>query len=209
MIREVLPGIVADLGCGPLGYMLREICKMPNSAAIGLDSCWEMLVESKQHTHECPVSYVLGDNRCLPFADRSIDTILSVNSFLPEYRAEIELIFEQVTRVLRPGGRLVALLPSFEMSLIARDKWGMPVHLDIENHREWDTSGWQCFYTLPDIERLAHRHGFRNHHVKQMAFSSPEEVDHLRKVYGERIRGVPVNLLFQSPLFEHLLIADC
>jgi len=155
ILRGVLPGIVADLGCGPLGLMLREICGLANTVVIGTDFCWEMLVESKRHTKECDVHYVLADNRCLPFQDRSIDTVVSVNSFLPESREEVESIFQQVARVLRRGGRLVALLPSFEMSLIARDKWEMPLRLDLDNHREWDTSGWQCFYTRSDIDELA------------------------------------------------------
>jgi len=118
------------------------------------------------------VRYVVADNRCFPFPSGSMDTIVSINSFVPESRADVELMFHESMRVLRRGGRLVALLPSFEMSLIARDKWKMQVRLDLEDHREWETSGWQCFYTETDIHELMRKNrlpGYRLGRVNTIA----------------------------------------
>jgi ubiquinone/menaquinone biosynthesis C-methylase UbiE len=208
IMREVTPGVVADLGCGPLGLILRDICRLPETFAIGTDFCYEMLVESSRHTRDCDVAYVLADNRSLPFQSQSLDTIVSVNSFLPETRRDVNLIFGEVARTLKKGGRLVAMLPSFEMSLIARDYWKMPIELDLDNHREWDTLGWQCFYTLSDIDQLIERHSFCHYRVEKISFSSHEEINHFRLVYKDTAKNIPIERLIEAPLFEHLLIAN-
>ena len=207
IVREVATGLVVDLGCGPLGLMLREIAALPNTHAVGSDFCLEMLFESRRHTFGLNVEYLLADNRCLPFPDSSVDTIVSVNSFLPELRADVDRIFHEVARVLRQKGRLVALLPSFEMSLIARDKWGMSVRVDPAEHREWDTTGWQSFYTLSDIEYLVKRHRLYKHSVERVTFSTPEEAEHIRQIYPESLGNVSLERLLQYPLYEHLLVA--
>ena len=206
--QSVKPGVVADLGCGPLGLMLRELAQLPQTFAVGTDFCLAMITESRQCTEKFGVRYVVADNRCLPFRSSSIDTIVSINSFLPETRAEVELIFGEVSRVLRKSGRLVAVLPSFEMSLVARDRWGMTLRLDLQDRREWDTLGWQCFYTAPDIERLMRDNSFAEYRIEKMVFSAPEEVTHIGQIYAKSLRDVPSNKLVQYPLFEHLLIAE-
>lgn len=208
ILREVVPGVVVDLGCGPLGLMPREIVPLPRTRAIGTDFCWEMIAESRRSTAGCAVQYLLADHRYLPLKSSSVDTIVAVNSILPGTRAEVELIFQEVTRALRKGGRLVAVLPSFEMSLVARDQWRMAVRLDLQKHREWDTTGWQCYYTVSDVRDLMERHHFQRHHVEQMMFSAPEEVEHIRQVYAASLEDVPVERLVQDPMFEHLLVAE-
>jgi ubiquinone/menaquinone biosynthesis C-methylase UbiE len=205
--REVTAGTVLDMGCGPLCLMLREIVAIPDTKALGSDFCREMISESRRRTKGLNVQYFLADNRCLPFRDSTIDTIVSVNSILPEIRSDIDLAFQEVKRVLRKRGRFVALFPSFEMSLIARDKWGMSVRVDQEQHREWDTTGWQCFYTLSDIESLVKRYRFYNHSVETISFSTPEEAQHIRQIYPESLGNVSVERILENPLYEHLLVA--
>lgn len=117
-------------------------------------------------------------------------------------------MFHESMRVLRRGGCLVALLSSFEMSLIARDKWKMQVRLDLEDHREWETSGWQCFYTETDIHELMRKNRLPGYRLERIAFSTPEEIKHIQQVYGDSIRGIPDALFADYPLFEHLLIAE-
>lgn len=102
----------------------------------------------------------------------------------------------------------MAVVPSFEMSLVARDQWGMQLHLDLQNHREWDTTGWQCFYTVMDMDTLMKQHRFSRYQVKRMMFSKSAEIEHIRRVYAERLESVPHNRLAQHPLFEHLLVAE-
>ena len=65
--REVTAGTVLDMGCGPLGLMLREIVAIPDTKALGSDFCREMISESRRRTKGLNVQYFLADNRCLPF----------------------------------------------------------------------------------------------------------------------------------------------
>jgi SAM-dependent methyltransferase len=208
IVRSVIPGVVVDLGCGPLGFLLRDIAQLRMTYAVGSDFCWEMIVESRQRTLGCDVQYVLADNRCLGLMTGSVDTVVAVNSLIPEARAEVDLAFEEVGRVLRKGGRLVAVLPSFEMSIAARDQWGIRQRLDLQRHREWDTSGWQCFYSWLDIESLMNKYAFRRYRVERMIFSATDEIEHIREVYAEHLKSVPRERLVQYPLFEHFLIAE-
>jgi SAM-dependent methyltransferase len=208
ILRNVVSGVVADIGCGPLGHLLRDIAQLPKTWTLGSDFCWEMILGSRERTKQSAIHYILTDNRCLALGNSSVDTIVSVNSILPETRAEVEVIFQEVGRVLRKGGRLVAVLPSFEMSLVARDRWGMEQRLDLQNHREWDTSGWQCFFASVDIDDLMKRHQFARYRVERMTFSSMDEIDHIRRVYADRLQGVPLQRLAEDPLFEHLLVAE-
>jgi SAM-dependent methyltransferase len=208
ILSHAIRGVIADIGCGPLGYLLHDIARLPSTSALGTDFCWDMVSGSRRRTLRSAVRYILTDNRCLALANSSIDTIVSVNSILPETRDEVDIMFREVARVLREGGRFVAVLPSFEMSLVAQDRWGMEQRLDVKNRREWDTLGWQCFYTSDDIGALMKQHRFRHFSIEQMTFSTADEIEHIRHVYGERLHHVPYQRLARDPLFEHFLIAE-
>lgn len=208
MLQPLRPGIVIDAGCGPLGLLLRDVATIPHTIPIGMDFCDEMVVESRSRTAGCDVRYVLGDLRAMPFASQSIDTILAINSFVPEERADVDAIFHEAHRMLQKGGRLVAVLPSFEMSFVARDRWQMPLRLDLEQHREWDTSGWQCFYTTEDIDHLMKRHRFSVYWVERLTLSTQREIDHIKRVYASSLANVPEQRLYVEPLFEHVLVAE-
>lgn len=205
--REVGPGVAVDLGCGPTGLLLKDMAGIPGVKAVGADFCPEMIQQSRSVTTGYDIDYVVADNRELPFPNRTIDTIIAVNSFVPETRQEVDDMFSEAARVLRAAGKLVALLPAFEMSLVARDLWGMRVQLDEVEHRECDTSGWQCFYMIEDIANLISRSGFRDYQIERMVFSHAEEMSSVRGVYAASLAGVPEQRLWRAPLFEHLLIA--
>lgn len=207
LVQSARPGRILDVGCGPLGLLLRDLASL-GAEVIGADWSVDMLLECRRQLDARRVRLIAADNRCLPLASATAGTIFAVNSFLPETREEVDLMFAEARRVLTPGGRLIAVLPSFEMSILARDRWGMDLRLDVENHREYDTSGWQSFYTLADIEQLMARHGFAAYRVQRVCFDAPEEITHIREVYGASLSGVSVEKLRSEPLFEHLLDAE-
>jgi SAM-dependent methyltransferase len=206
--REVRPGIAVDLGCGPTGRLLSHLAAMPGVRPIGIDFCSEMIVESRKGTANLPVRYLQADLRRLPLPNGSVETAISINSFIPETRAEAEAMFCEAARVVRPGGRLVADLPAFELSVIARDFWGMQVLIDTDQHREWDTVGWQTFYTVADIEEVIARCGFAGARIERMEFSTAPEIAHTMEVYADTLRGVPVGKLLERPPFEHFVVAE-
>src|ERR1035441_10323560 len=74
ILQEVAAGVVVDLGCGPLGLILRDIAALPGTRAVGSAFCFEMISESRRHTSGLNIEYLVADNRSLPFADSSVDT---------------------------------------------------------------------------------------------------------------------------------------
>ncbi len=208
LVREARAGLVVDLGCGPVGLLIRDLAALDGVRVIASDLSLAMIRESRARFRAANVAHLVADNGDLPLAAASADAVFSVNSIVPESRPDADRMFGEVARVLRRQGRLVAVLPSFEMSLVARDRWGMPVQLDLAGHREFDTSGWQCFYTEDDIAGLVERHGFRRCRLSRIVLAAPEEIAHVRTVYARQLADVPPERIEQYPLFEHLLIAE-
>jgi ubiquinone/menaquinone biosynthesis C-methylase UbiE len=205
LIQEVKLPRVLDMGCGPTPFLLRDLLRLPDIDLFASDFSMKMLEAAKSQFPTGAIRFVFGDNRRLPFEDAFFHTVLSINSILPEQRDEIELMFAEVVRVLKPGGRFVALLPAFETSLMARDHWHMDIRVDTANHREYDTTGWQCFYTREDIADLMRRHGFAPYKLEPLYFDSEEAIAEIRKIYGQYLSP---SLLREYPLFEHFLVAD-
>jgi SAM-dependent methyltransferase len=208
LVREARPGLVVDLGCGPVGLLERDLASVVGTGVVASDFSMAMIRQSRARLRAPNVAHLVADNRDLPLASGCADTVYSVNSIIPEHRSDADRMFGEVARILRPEGRLVAVLPAFEMSIVARDEWGMPVELDLEGHRELDTSGWQCFYTEGDIAGLLERHGFRRSRLSRIVLGAPEEIAHVRAVYAPQLERVEPRKLDEYPLFEHLLVAD-
>ena len=81
----------------------------------------------------------------------------------------------------------------------------MDIRVDEANHREFDTTGWQCFYTRQDIDELLPSSGFRLLAYQRLYFRSDEQIEAIRRVYG---RNLTVELLQEFPLFEHLVVGE-
>lgn len=207
ILSEVIPGRILDMGCGPLTFLLQDLADRKGNRVLAADFCMEMLVVARQSLIARNIVYLVADNRALPIKDEMLDTVISVNSILPEVRHEVDSMIAEAWRVLRPSGRFLAVLPAFEMSRIAREKWGMNLQLDVLGHREYDTTGWQCFYTVGDINELMIRHRFRSYRLEHLRFDSQEEIDHIRTVYPS-LRQLPVYGPVEYPLFEHFIIAE-
>jgi demethylmenaquinone methyltransferase / 2-methoxy-6-polyprenyl-1,4-benzoquinol methylase len=92
-------------GTGDLALALSKVAK---SSVIGLDFSPEMiqLASGKQYANQ-KVEFIVGDAMHLPFDDEEFDacTISFGLRNLPDYAAGVR----EMSRVLRPGGRLVCL----------------------------------------------------------------------------------------------------
>jgi ubiquinone/menaquinone biosynthesis C-methylase UbiE len=98
------PVNVLDLGCGT-GRLLERLAKnYPDLRGTGLDFSPEMLRMARQsNRHHPKLIYLEGRAENLPFADGQFDAIFNSISFL--HYAAPEQVFNEVTRVLTPGGR--------------------------------------------------------------------------------------------------------
>ncbi|MGM9921617.1 MAG: putative RNA methyltransferase [Bhargavaea sp.] len=107
LIREVtlptdLPSIIADIGCGEGTHLHRVLEELGglNVAGAGLDIAKEGVQLAARDFHDAV--WLVGDLAQSPFADGSIHAILNILS--PSN-------YDEFTRMLAPGGRLIKAVP--------------------------------------------------------------------------------------------------
>jgi len=99
---------VLDLGCGAgTDSLVAAQMVGPDGSVIGIDMTPEMLAKAHRAAAEmgaANVEFVEGEIERLPFADESIDVVISngVIDLLPDK----DTVFAEIYRVLRPGGRI-------------------------------------------------------------------------------------------------------
>jgi ubiquinone/menaquinone biosynthesis C-methylase UbiE len=99
-------GEAVDLGCGP-GYLAVEMARRaPELHVTGIDLSEEMLAEAedyaRRHDMAQAVSFRKGDVQRIPFADGSLDLVVSTLSL--HHWSNPVAVLDEVHRVLRPGG---------------------------------------------------------------------------------------------------------
>jgi ubiquinone/menaquinone biosynthesis C-methylase UbiE len=105
-LGEAVSGSVLDVACGP-GILSAAIAKAARDV-VAFDLTPQMLKKAAQRCSEAGVDNVTfreGDAAALPFADAAFDAVvtrLSVHHFDRPSR-----VFEEIFRVLRPGGSFV------------------------------------------------------------------------------------------------------
>ena len=96
---------VLDLGCGTGRLLNRLATQFPTLQGIGLDLSAEMLRQAQQRNqHGLRLAYRQGNAESLPFADGEFDAVFNTISFL--HYSNPQQVFSEVSRVLRPSGRL-------------------------------------------------------------------------------------------------------
>jgi len=99
---------VLDLGCGAgTDSLVAAQMVGPDGSVIGIDMTPEMLAKAHRAAAEmgaANVEFVEGEIELLPFADESVDVVISngVIDLLPDK----DTVFAEIYRVLRPGGRI-------------------------------------------------------------------------------------------------------
>ena len=124
--RWIKSGRVLDLGCGPAydsAEMLAE-----GALPIGVDTSRGALIMAGQKH----VTGLQASAERLPLSDACIDAV--VMSQVLEHMPEPRAVLAEATRVLKPGGRILILLPnsgSLQRRLFDTDwvNWHLPYHL--------------------------------------------------------------------------------
>jgi len=99
-------GQAADLGCGP-GYLTIELVRSsPGLHVTGIDLSDAMLAQAITNARLAGVvhqtDFRTADAAALPFTDTSLDLVVSTLSL--HHWDDAVLIFDEIARVLRPGG---------------------------------------------------------------------------------------------------------
>ena len=98
---------VLDLGTGT-GDLARELMRASAALVCGADFAPEMLrAASHRFVDAGRCAWIAADGHRLPFADGSFDVV--TNAFVLRNLVHLPLVFQELARVLRPGGRVVCL----------------------------------------------------------------------------------------------------
>ena len=108
-VAELRPGeTVLDLGSGGgIDVLLSARRVAPDGRAIGLDMTDEMLELARRNAAEAGVAnveWVKGTIEAMPLPDDTVDVVIS--NCVINLAADKELVFREIARVLRPGGRV-------------------------------------------------------------------------------------------------------
>jgi SAM-dependent methyltransferase len=109
-----LEGTFLEAGCGSAANALNLARSGVEVAGVDLSSSAIEMARQAFAQHGLRGEFVLGDVRDLPFADASFDFVYAggvVEHFADSGRAVAEM-----SRVLRPGGRLLLTVPAFTFS---------------------------------------------------------------------------------------------
>jgi demethylmenaquinone methyltransferase/2-methoxy-6-polyprenyl-1,4-benzoquinol methylase len=105
-IRRVL-----DLGCGTGEFQRLAARHFPDAQVVGGDFTAAMLTRAREigrrTRQNSRLSQVRANAHSLPFADESFDLVL--NAFVARNLSDLDRAFQEMRRVLRPGGVLVTL----------------------------------------------------------------------------------------------------
>lgn len=119
-MAAVQPGEeVLDLACGTGNAAL--LAAAAGARVVGLDAAERLLGVARERAVAAgaDATFVAGDLQDLPFADGSFDAVVSVFGVI--FAADPQRAFDEVVRVLRPGGRalLTAWVPAGPIDAMA------------------------------------------------------------------------------------------
>lgn len=100
-VLEIRPRDVLEVGCGP-GEAAEQIAAS-GAKVTAIDSSERMVELTRARGVDCQV----GDAQRLPFADGSFDCVLA--AWMLYHVPDVDRAASELARVLRPGGRLVAV----------------------------------------------------------------------------------------------------
>lgn len=101
-VREVSPRQVLEVGCGR-GLLAKRIARELGADVIGVDQSGRMV----ELTREQGVKAILGDVQELPFHDGTFDCVVA--AWMLFHVPDVDPALSEIARVLRSGGRLVAV----------------------------------------------------------------------------------------------------
>lgn len=129
-----LRGRVLEVGCGEGLFLSQLMSRYPTLEVWGVDAGSEILERARRRLDkqpsQTPVRLIKGDARNLPFADLSFDAVVGINLLmcLPDLKA-VETVVAEMTRVCKPGGRLLIELRN-KANVLLRLKYGLARYYD-------------------------------------------------------------------------------
>jgi ubiquinone/menaquinone biosynthesis C-methylase UbiE len=169
--RRLLSNTLLDVGSGP-GYLIKSIRRVrPGTKIIGLDNNQYMLSLANRNLTNMDKSYLVeGDVSNLPFTADSVDIIVSSLSL--HHWENVPQSFNEIYRVLKPGGSIVILdirrnVPRIFYGFVALIQFFSP--RDIRRTNGALGSLWSSF-TARELGEACRQRGFARLQIKQYPF---------------------------------------
>jgi SAM-dependent methyltransferase len=143
-VEECRPTTVLEVGCGP-GELAERIGRELNADVVAVDISPRMIELACARG----VTARLGDVQRLPFADETFDC--AVAAWMLYQVPDVDRALSELARVLRPGGRLVAVTNEIDHLLELRELVGQP---GVRETAFNGTNGAELLYRrFADVER--------------------------------------------------------
>lgn len=199
ILAAIKRGVILHLGTGSMPYLNKALINQGNKV-MATDYSKKMLKVAHCLFSHPNLQYKFADSRKLPFKKNTFDSVVSVNSILPEKRKDIKPMIREIYRVLKPLGRFVAFLPSFETVVESITIYKTNPKIDKKNLRVFDSRQWQCFHTAETIKKMMKESGFKRYKIKKAFQDTREEIKQIKKIYS-------VNISKKHPTYHHFLVA--
>lgn len=163
----IIGGVAFEIGPGP-GYLGLEWLKSTSGTKLtALDISPAMLEVAKKNAEEYELSqramYVLGNAHELPFPENGFNAVFS-NGSLHEW-SEPVLIFDEIYRVLKKGGRFCVTDLRRDMNPFIR--CFMKLYTSSREMKRGLMSSIRAAYTKDELERIMEKTSFSNPVVRK------------------------------------------
>ena len=133
MLPDLTGKAVVDLGCG-YGWFCRAARELGASDVTGVDISEKMLARAAELTDDNRIHYERSDLESLALKANSLDLVYS--SLALHYLPELDTLFANVQRALKPGGSLVFSMEHPIYTCATRQGW----LTDDSGERFWGTT---------------------------------------------------------------------
>ncbi len=139
-------GTILDIGSGT-GVLLEKLAvSYPGAQLVGLDMAIGMGLAARERlAGNSRVRFVTADAEYLPFTPASVDLVVSTSTF--QWLESLEPALNEITRVLRPGGRFCFALFGRETLFELRDSYRLAVETA-------GNGGSDRTHTFKDVEHV-------------------------------------------------------
>ena len=193
-------GCALEIGPGPGYEGLEWLMKTEDTTLIGLDICEDMVALARKNARdyglEKRAEYCVGDAGKIPYAKGRFDAVFSINS-LHEW-AQPEKVFDEIERVLRPGGKYLICDLRRDMNPVIKFFNYLCPSRTQKEIRNGFISAVDASYTLQETTNLLAETKLEGWKAEQSSqniiISGRKEYNAFNAVYGAPARMMPLLL---------------